>query len=243
LACEGYTISRDRFLQAKLEYEKQIKATYADSITLIDSYIDDKDTFNIASGKQLGNILFNKDKLNLPVFNKTKKKSPSTNQKALDDLILFHPFIFKLSKLKKLLKLYSTYSYRGYSGVLNEGSRSYKRIGHWTINAQYSQTNRTARLGSTNFSGHNGEKHKGGPILTLPSHGSMVKQYFCPNNVAEQENILYDKIVAKLSDADKLKISQALTFDISLTIKPSKSKKKTKEVGVNEDSDEDDSDS
>jgi len=169
--------------------------------------------------------------LNLPVFHKTKKtKSASTDQKALDDLILFHPFIFKLSKLKKLLKLYSTYSYRGYKGVLNEGSRSYKRVGHWTINSQYKQTNRTARLGSTNFTQHHGITKTGGPILTLPAQGSMVKHIFNPNIVSEAENILFDKILAKLPEQDRLKIQKTEAFDISVIIKPDKSSKKDKTI-------------
>ena len=239
LACEGYTISRDRFLFSKIEFENQISETHKSAMSLIDKYIDDKANFNIVSSQQLGDILFNKDKLNLPVFHKTKKtKSASTDQKALDDLILFHPFIFKLSKLKKLLKLYSTYSYRGYSGVLNEGSRSYKRVGHWTINAQYKQTNRTARLGSTNFTQHHGVKKTGGPILTLPAQGSMVKHIFNPNVVSEAENVLYDKIVAKLSEADKLKIKQAEAFDISVNIKPDKNAaKKSKKLTQDEPND------
>jgi len=234
LACEGYILSRDRFLASKLEYEKQIVETHKDGLKLIDKYIDDKDTFNIVSSKQLGDILFNENKLNLPIFHRTPKKAPSTDQKALDDLILFHPFIFKLSKLKKLLKLYSTYSYRGYVGTLNEGSRQYKCVGHWTLNSQYRQTNRTARLGSTNFTNHNGQKKKGGPILTLPAQGSMVKQYFCPNVVSQAENILYDKIVAKLSETDRQKVNNALVFDVSLQIKPAKASKKT---GDDEDDD------
>ena len=235
LACEGLVFSRDRFVLSKLLYEKEILETYESGIKLIDPFITDKDTFNIASSQQLGEILFNKEKLNLPVFNKTKKGASSTGQKALDDLILFHPFIFKLSKLRKLLKLYSTYSFRGYGGTMSEGSRRYKKTGNWTINSQYRQTNRTARLGSTNFTGHGGKTKKGGPVLTLPAQGSMVKHYFNPNAISEAENILYDKIVMKLSDQDKAKVESALTFDVSLAIKPVKGAK----GNINEDDDTD----
>ena len=235
LAWEGYVLSRDRFLYSKLVYEHIILDTYKTGIKLIEPYIPDKDTFNIASSQQVGDILFSKDKLNLPIFNKTKKGAISTDQKALDDLILFHPFIFKLSKLKKLLKLYSTYSHRGYSGVLNEGSRQYKRKNSWTINSQYRQTNRTARLGSTNFTGHHGGKKKGGPILTLPAQGSLVKHYFSPNIVADAENTLFEKLLNHLSDSDKQKIIAAECLDVSIQIKPKKETKASKKDELTED--------
>lgn len=218
LACEGYTISKDRFNYTKFSLETQIKTTYTDCIDSVKEHVTSD--FNIASGKQLATLLFDKKKLNLPIFNKTKKGAAATNQKALDDLILFHPFIFQLAKLKKLQKLYSTYSYKGYSGVLNEGSKLFKRIGHWTINAQYKQINRTARLASSNFNLHHGIKKKGGNVLTLPGQGSMVKHYFNPNSVAEAENVLYDRIVSVLSVEDKAKLIAAEQQDISTETKP-----------------------
>lgn len=218
LACEGYTLSRDRFNFTKFSLESQIRTTFTEAMETVKEHVTD--SFNIGSNQQLATLLFDKKKLNLPIFNKTKKGAAATGQKALDDLILFHPFIFKLSKFKKLQKLYSTYSYKGYAGVLNEGSRKYKRVGHWTMNAQYKQTNRTARLASSNFNMHHGVKKKGGNVLTLPAQGSMVKHYFNPNIVAEAENILYDKIVSKLSDEDKAKLAAAEVFDISVEVKP-----------------------
>ena len=228
LAYEGYVLSRDRFLYSKLEYEKMILTTYETAIKLIEPYIEDKKTFNIGSSRQVGDILFNEKKLNLPIFHRTPKKQASVDQKALDDLILFHPFIFHLSKLSKLKKLYSTYSHRGYAGALNQGSRHYIRTNHWTLNSQYRQTNRTARLGSTNFTGHDGYKKKGGPILTLPAQGSLVKHYFSPNIVADAENTLFQKILDHLSEEDRKKVYDAENFDVSLEIKPKKETKKSK---------------
>lgn len=226
LAYEGYTLSRDRFNYTKFSLENYIRQVYKDALSSVDGYVD-KD-FNIGSNKQLGDLLFKEDKLNLPVFNKTKKGAASTGAKALDDLILFHPFIFQLFKLRKLQKLYSTYSYKGYAGVLNEGSRMYKRTGNWTMNAQYKQTNRTARLASSNFNQHGGIKKKGGNVLTLPAQGSMVKHYFEPGTVAEAENILYQHIVDALSEEDKLKLLNAEQYNIDVEVKPAKPDKKSK---------------
>jgi hypothetical protein len=226
LACEGYVLSRDRFNFTKFSLERQISETYKEAHESVAEHVDAN--FNMGSNQQLAVLLFDKKKLNLPIFSKTKGGAAATGQKALDDLMLFHPFIFKLSKLKKLQKLYSTYSYKGYAGVLNEGSRQYKRVGHWTMNAQYKQTNRTARLASSNFNMHHGIKKKGGNVLTLPAQGSMVKHYFNPNIVAEAENILYDKIVATLSDEDREKLRAAEIFDIAVETKPVKAVKPPK---------------
>lgn len=232
LANEGYTISRDRFNFTKFSLETQIRETYKEAIETVKEHITPQ--FNIGSNQQLATLMFDKKKLNLPIFSKTKGGAAATGQKALDDLILFHPFIFKLSKLKKLQKLYSTYSYKGYAGVLNEGSKKYKRVGHWTINAQYKQTNRTARLASSNFNQHHGIKKKGGNVLTLPGQGSMVKHYFNPNIVSEAENILYSKIVEKLSDEDKEKLSASEVYDISVEVKPEKEKATKRKSKKNE---------
>ena len=235
LACKGYTISRDRFNYTKFLLETQIREIYTKALDSVKEYTDPN--FNIGSPKQLGELLFDENKLNLPIFSKTTNGAPATNIKTLDDLILFHPFIFQLIKVKKLQKLYSTYSYKGYAGVLNEGSRKYKKTGNWTINAQYRQTNRTARLGSSNMNQHNGINKKGGNILVLPAQGSMIKQYFNPNIVSDAENILYQHIVSTLSDEDKKKLKDAEVYNLNTEIKPQKEKKakKVKNVSITAD--------
>lgn len=213
LACEGYTISRDRFNYTKFSIEEYIKQSFSEMKESVKDLISDDINFN--SSQQVGHLLYDKDKLNLPVFNKTQKGAPATDQKTLDDLMLFHPFIFKFCKFKKLQKLYVTYSYKGYSSVLNTGSRKYLRKNGWTINAQYKQINRTARLASSNFTGHTKSKKRGGNVLTLPAQGSMVKHYFAPNCVAEAENDLYQKIIDSLPEEERLKILEAEKYDIS----------------------------
>lgn len=216
LCWEGYTLSRDRFNYTKEILEKEIVHAYKDAKHCIEEHITEE--FNIGSPKQLSEILF--DKLKLPVFNKTPKGVPATSAKALDDLILFHPFIFKLARVRKLLKLYSSYSIKGYTGVLNTGSRQRKRTGSWTLNAQYNQTNRTARLASRNFNGHTESLKKGGNILTLPSKGSLIKHYFIPSNVAEAENILYEEIINSLPDNIKAEFLLEEAKDNSVIVKP-----------------------
>lgn len=216
LCWEGYTISRDRYNYTKFTLEEELVNAFDAAIESVSGTITNE--FNIASPQQIGNLLYKE--LGLPVFAKTDKGAPSTDQKVLDDLMLFHPFIFRLSKYKKLMKVYSTYVTGYANGVLNEGSRHYIKTGNWTMNAQYKQINRTARLGNVNFSEHGGLKKRGGNILVLPSQGSMVKQYFIPRNIAEQENILYEKIVSKLSNKEKLSLSEAEQYTISSYVNP-----------------------
>lgn len=216
LCWEGYTISRDRFNYTKFILESEIETSYKDARGSIKEHINEE--FNIGSPKQLSEILF--EKLKLPVFNKTPKGVAATSAKALDDLILFHPFIFKLARVRKLLKLYSSYSIKGYTGVLNTGSRQRKRTGNWTLNAQYNQTNRTARLASRNFNGHTESVKKGGNILTLPAQGSLVKHYFIPSNVAEIENSLYQEILDCLPKDKQEEFKLLESEDKSVIIKP-----------------------
>ncbi|MBP1918392.1 DNA polymerase I [Youngiibacter multivorans] len=64
------------------------------------------ETFNIASPKQLGVILF--EKLDLPATKKTKT-GYSTNAEVLESLKDKHPIISKIMLYRQLTKIYSTY--------------------------------------------------------------------------------------------------------------------------------------
>jgi len=64
--------------------------------------------FNLASPKQLGQILF--EKLNIPVLKKTAKGAPSTKEEVLTELALDHPLPKLLLEHRTLSKLKSTYT-------------------------------------------------------------------------------------------------------------------------------------
>lgn len=64
--------------------------------------------FNLASTKQLQEILF--DKLGLPVLQKTPKGAPSTNEEVLEELVYSHELPKILVEHRGLSKLKSTYT-------------------------------------------------------------------------------------------------------------------------------------
>ncbi len=64
--------------------------------------------FNLASTKQLQEILF--DKLGLPVIQKTPKGAPSTNEEVLEELAFSHELPKVLVEHRGLSKLKSTYT-------------------------------------------------------------------------------------------------------------------------------------
>ncbi len=64
--------------------------------------------FNLASPKQLGEILF--DKMKLPVVKKTPSGAPSTDEEVLEKLALDHPLPRTLLEHRGLSKLKSTYT-------------------------------------------------------------------------------------------------------------------------------------
>lgn len=64
--------------------------------------------FNLASTKQLQEILF--DKLGLPVIQKTPKGAPSTNEEVLEELAFSHELPKVLVEYRGLSKLKSTYT-------------------------------------------------------------------------------------------------------------------------------------
>lgn len=64
--------------------------------------------FNLASTKQLGEVLF--DKLGLPVLKKTPKGQPSTAEEVLEELALDYPLPKLILEHRSLSKLRSTYT-------------------------------------------------------------------------------------------------------------------------------------
>ena len=66
--------------------------------------------FNLASPKQIQEVFFNKDKLNLPIIRKTPKGQPSTAEDVLQQLALEHEVPRFLLEHRGLSKLKSTYT-------------------------------------------------------------------------------------------------------------------------------------
>lgn len=97
---EGINVDIDKLHSLNKEIKTKI-----DAITL-EIYSLAGVEFNVASPKQLGEILF--DKLNLPFAKKTKT-GYSTNVDVLNKLKRHHPIIEKIMTFRTLSKLYSTY--------------------------------------------------------------------------------------------------------------------------------------
>ena len=100
----GVFVDTARLAEKSVEMESRI----AELEKNIYAYADEK--FNINSPKQLAEILF--DKLKLPQFTQTKKKTKSgisTNAEVLENLRGVHPIIEEILNFRALTKLKSTY--------------------------------------------------------------------------------------------------------------------------------------
>jgi len=73
-------------------------------------YAEAGEEFNLGSPKQIQEIFFSEDKLNLPVIRKTPKKQPSTAEDVLQELALEHNVPRWLLEHRGLSKLKSTYT-------------------------------------------------------------------------------------------------------------------------------------
>jgi len=96
----GARIDVDVLKEMEVTFEQQIREIEEDIYMLAD------ETFNIASPKQLGEILF--DKLGLPNGKKTKK-GYSTSQDILEKIEDLHPIVPLIQQYRMLTKLSSTY--------------------------------------------------------------------------------------------------------------------------------------
>ena len=97
---EGINVDRDKLDSLNVEIKTKIDKVVKEIHFLAGI------EFNIASPKQLGEILF--DKLKLP-FAKRTKTGYSTNVDVLNKLKRHHPIIEKIMTFRTLSKLYSTY--------------------------------------------------------------------------------------------------------------------------------------
>ncbi len=97
---------------------KSLHSEFSDRIKRIEQEIYDSIgfEFNVASPKQLSEVLFDADKLNLPHGKKGKTGVYSTSVDELNRLADFHPAIRKIIEYRMISKLDSTYA----SGLLTK---------------------------------------------------------------------------------------------------------------------------
>ena len=118
--------------------------------------------FNIASPKQLGEILF--VKLGIPYPKKVKDNNFSTSKDILDKVASFHPIINKIEEYRLVFKLYRNYAI----GLLQE----IKSDGR--IHTIFNQTlTRTGRLSSSNPNLQN--------IPIRIEEGKIIRKAFIPD--------------------------------------------------------------
>jgi len=96
----GVTINRDHLIKMGETFGKEIRIIEADVHKMVGK------SFNLASPKQLGEILF--DQLKLPVTKKTKT-GYSTDSSVLEKLVDSHPIAKALLRYRLLTKLSNTY--------------------------------------------------------------------------------------------------------------------------------------
>ena len=119
-------------------------------------------TFNIASPKQLGEVLF--IDLGLP-FGKKTQKGYKTDVKVLHKLRGKHPIIDKILEYRNISKIYSTYIEGLGAYILNDGKI------HTIFKQNYA---RTGRLSSTEPNLQN--------IPVRDDEGKKIRQAFLPSN-------------------------------------------------------------
>jgi DNA polymerase I len=98
--CLGIRIDADHLRQIGLDVARSIAALEAEIHTLAGT------TFNIASPKQLAEVLFGK--LALPIIRRTKT-GPSTDADVLEELAALHPVPARIVEYRVLTKLKGTY--------------------------------------------------------------------------------------------------------------------------------------
>ena len=146
--------------------------------------------FNLASPKQLGEILF--EKLEIPVLKKTAKGAPSTKEEVLQELALDYPLPKVLLEHRSLAKLKSTYTDK-LPTMINPGTQR--------IHTSYHQAGTaTGRLSSSDPNLQN--------IPVRTPEGRRVRQAFVPapgcKMVAADYSQIELRIMAHLSEDPSL---------------------------------------
>ncbi len=126
---EGFSVDKDGLVA----YGDKIGASLEESLRAV--YDMAGCEFNLNSPKQLSDVLFSEDKLNLPHGKKTKS-GYSTNADVLESLRDKHPIVNEILKYRALQKLKSTYCEGLLKVIDNDG-----RI-HSTLNQTETRTGR-----------------------------------------------------------------------------------------------------
>ncbi len=155
--------------------------------------------FNIASPKQLGEILF--EKLNLPASKKSKKGTYSTSVEVLEKLKDNHPIIEKLLNYRTISKLLTTYIEGLKPYILEDGK----------IHTIYTQAlTRTGRLSSIEPNIQN--------IPIRNEYGKLVRKAFVPSKdsiiISGDYSQIELRILSHMADVESMK--EAFKNDIDI---------------------------
>ncbi len=183
----GIFIDKDGLLQLQKNFEKSIEEIEAEIFNLVGH------EFNIASPKQLSEVLF--EELELPPQKRTKT-GYSTNESVLQSLTNLHPCIEKILEYREVVKLNSTYV----KPLLEYADKSRDGRIHTTFNQI---TTTTGRLSSTDPNLQNlptrsalGKKIKS--IFVAPKHRLLVSADYSQvelrvmAHLSEDENMIND---------------------------------------------------
>jgi len=141
---------------------KNLENKYREEILEIESLIYDivGHKFNIASPKQLGEVLFDELNLNIP-----SNKKKSTSIEILNDIVDKHPIVRLIIRYRTITKLYSTYII-GFENLLTEDDK---------IHTVFNQTlTSTGRLSSSEPNLQN--------IPVRTDEGRNLRKVFIPSN-------------------------------------------------------------
>lgn len=179
----GVKINKAFLEKTSIELEDRMKKLTEDIYSLAG------EEFNIASPKQLGEILF--VKLGIPYPKKVKDNNFSTSKDILDKVSKYHPIIDKIEEYRLVFKLYRNYAI----GLLNEIASDGR------IHTIFNQTlTRTGRLSSSNPNLQN--------IPIRIEEGRLIRKAFVP----EENSVLLSsdysqielRIFAHMSNATNL---------------------------------------
>ena len=157
----GIRVNKEYLLQMGEELKVMIKNLEEKIFELIGC------EFNIASPKQLGEVLY--EKMEIPYPKKSKKEGYSTSKEILDKLVDDYPIVSLIEEYRTLTKLYNNYIVGLISEIDDDGK----------IHTCFNQTlTRTGRLSSSNPNLQN--------IPVRTEEGKLIRKAFIP----EENSIL-----------------------------------------------------